>query len=90
MPYRVTLTVKESRGNCPYYRVGDKIVFEDAEIIKEESGRLCIYALTALAPYLTALCRDTPREDWINRKEVIQCPDVNRPVIFKVEREPLK
>jgi hypothetical protein len=32
MPYRVTLTVKESRGDCPYYKVGDKIVFEDAEI----------------------------------------------------------
>jgi len=42
-----------------------------------------------LAPYLTALCRDTPKEDWINYKETIQCPDVDRPVIFKIEREPL-
>ncbi|MBS7640949.1 MAG: TIGR04076 family protein [Candidatus Bathyarchaeia archaeon] len=90
MPYRVRLIVKESRGDCPYYKVGDKITFEEAEIIKEESDRLCIYALAALAPYLTALCRDTPKEDWINRKELIQCPDVNRPVIFMVEREPLK
>jgi len=86
MPYRVILTVKESRGNCPYYKVGDKITFEEPEIIKEESGRLCLYALLSVAPYLTALCRDTPREDWINRKEIIQCPDADRPVIFKVER----
>jgi uncharacterized repeat protein (TIGR04076 family) len=90
MPYRVTLTVKESRGDCPYYKVGDKIVFEDAEIVKEESGRLCIYALMALAPYLTALCRDTAKEDWINNVEVIQCPDPKRAVVFKVERELLR
>ncbi|RSN72214.1 MAG: TIGR04076 family protein [Thermoproteota archaeon] len=87
MPYRVILTVVESRGDCPYYKVGDKIVFEEAEIVKEKSGKLCLYAIVGMAPYLTALCRDTPQEDWINRKEVIQCPDVNRPVIFKVERE---
>jgi len=42
----------------------------------------------SLAPYLTALCRDTPEDDWINYKETIQCPDADRPVIFKVEREP--
>jgi uncharacterized repeat protein (TIGR04076 family) len=89
MPYRVILTVKESRGNCPYYKVGDKITFEEPEIVKEKSGRLCLYALLSLAPYLTALCRDTPEEDWINYKETIQCPDADRPVIFKVERESL-
>jgi uncharacterized repeat protein (TIGR04076 family) len=86
MPYRVILTVKESRGNCPYYKVGDKITFDGGEIIKDKSDRLCLYALSALTPYLTALYRDTPKSDWINRKEVIQCPDANRPVIFKVER----
>lgn len=89
MPYRVILTVKESRGNCPYYKVGDKITFEEAEIVKEKSDRLCLYALLSLAPYLTALCRDTPKEDWINYKEIIQCPDADRPVIFKLEREPI-
>jgi len=90
MPYRVILRVKESRGDCPYYKVGDKITFEDPEIIKEESGKLCLYALLALAPYLTALCRDTPEEDWINRKRTIQCPDSDRPVIFEIERKSIK
>jgi uncharacterized repeat protein (TIGR04076 family) len=88
MPYRVILTVKESRGNCPYYKVGDKITFEQPEIAKEKSDRLCLFALVSMAPYLTALCRDTPEDDWINYKETIQCPDSDRPVIFKVEREP--
>jgi uncharacterized repeat protein (TIGR04076 family) len=89
MPYRVILTVKESRGDCPYYQVGDRLTFEGGEIVKEESDRLCLYALSSMIPYLTALCRDTPKKDWINRKAVLQCPDVNRPVIFKVDREPL-
>ena len=87
MPYRVILTVKESRGNCPYYKVGDKITFEQPEIVKDKSDRLCLYALSSLAPYLTALCRDTPKEDWINEIETIQCSDPDRTVIFKVERE---
>jgi len=89
MPYRVILTVKESRGNCRHYKVGDKITYEEPEIVKEKSDGLGIYALLALAPYLTALCRDTPEEDWINYKETIQCPDADRPVIFKVKRERL-
>lgn len=91
MPYQVILTVKETRGEhpCGYYKVGDKITFHGAEIIKEESDRLCLYALSALFPYITALSRDTPPEDWINRKETIQCPDDARPVIFKIERQPM-
>jgi len=44
MPYRVILTVKESRGNCPYHKVGDQITFEDPEIVKAEGGNLCLYA----------------------------------------------
>lgn len=36
-----------------------------------EAGKpagLCIYALPALIPYLTAYCRETSPDDWINRK----------------------
>jgi uncharacterized repeat protein (TIGR04076 family) len=89
LPYRVVLTVKETRGEnpCRKYKVGDKITFQGADIIKEESGNLCLYALSALFPYVTSLSRDTPKTDWINRKETIQCPDNNRPVIFKIKRE---
>ena len=91
MSYRVILTVKETRGErpCQYYTVGDKITFEDAEILKDESDRLCLFALSAVFPYVTALSRETPKEDWINRKETLQCPDDGRPVIFKIDREPL-
>lgn len=81
------MSVKESRGDCPFYDLGDKITFDGGEIIKEESGRLCLYALSSLFPYITALTRETPEEDWINQKETIQCPDNDRPVIFSISRE---
>lgn len=91
MSYRVILTVKETRGDrpCGYYKVGDKITFHGAEIVKDESDRLCLFALSTVFPYITALSRETPKEDWINRKETLQCPDDGRPVIFKIDREPL-
>ena len=47
---------------------------------------LCMYALPALLPYLTAYCRQTPEDDWINMKKELQCPDNTNAVIFGLER----
>ncbi len=47
---------------------------------------LCLYALPALLPYLTAYCRQTPDDDWINDKKELQCPDNDNAVIFGLER----
>ncbi len=92
MPYRVILTVKQigDKHPCEFYKVGDKITFEGAEIVKEKSGRLCLFALSAMLPYITALSFDTAKDNWINYKKTIQCPDNDRPVIFQIEREPMK
>ena len=82
----------ESRGDCRYHKPGDKIVFEGPEIVTDKSDRLCYYALSAFFPYISSLRRARPGEDHKERKEVthpIQCPDFARPVIFKVEREPV-
>lgn len=92
MSYRIILTVQESKGDCRYYKVGDKITIEGAEIVKDKTDRLCWYALSAFIPYLGSLRRPRPGEEHTERKEVmhpLQCPDYARPVIFKVEREPM-
>ena len=86
-PHKVVLTVKEKKGDCPFYDEGDKIVFQGSELLKEESDNLCMYALSSILPYVSALTRETPSEDWINGKETIQCPDSNRPIIFEISRE---
>ena len=94
MPYKVSLTVKEVRGTdrrdpCPYYKVGDKITFQHNRIIKEESDYLCIYALSAVLPYLPQLGMDTPPEHSISRRpgKHLQCPDEDRPVVFEIIKE---
>jgi len=87
--YKVIAIVKEVRG-CPYYKVGDTIIYEEPEISKDSSGKLCVWALQALIPYFVAACRKTPKEDWINVLHDVQCPDPTRSVVFELKREPLK
>ena len=58
-----------------------KIIVEDVKgkvlcwLRKEIQSKLkiCIYALSALIPYITAAYRET--EGWINAVEVLQCSD---------------
>ena len=86
--YRVVLEVKEVKGECAAgYKVGDKLVIEEPSIISSESSNVCLYALGALLPYLTALYRDTPQEDWINQIEELQCPDPINTVKFRISRQ---
>lgn len=84
----VKVTVKSVKGFCSAgYKVGDYFMLRDGLMI--EAGKpagLCIYALPALIPYLTAYCRETPPEDWINNKRELQCPDNDNAVIFGLER----
>jgi len=40
----------------------------------------------ALVPYLTAYCRKTPEDDWINMIQELQCPDSTNSVVFSLER----
>ncbi|TDA30946.1 MAG: TIGR04076 family protein [Hadesarchaea archaeon] len=88
--YRVILEVKEVRGFCSAgYKPGDRLVIQEPSVLSKESADVCLYAIGALLPYLTALYRDTPREDWINQVQELQCPDVHNTVVFKVIREKL-
>lgn len=86
--YEIKLTVKSVKGFCSAgYKVGDYFVVKDGLMI--EPGRpqgICIYALPAFIPYLTAFCRKTPADDWINGKKELQCPDNDNTVVFGLER----
>ena len=41
----------------------------------------------AMVPYLTAYCRNTPEDDWINTIQELQCPDSANAVVFRLERQ---
>ena len=86
--FDIKLTVKSVKGNCAAgYRVGDYFTIKDGLMIEPgEPKGLCMYAIPALLPYLTAYCRNTPEDDWINFKQELQCPDNTNAVIFGLER----
>ncbi|GEM_PF-258559 len=86
--YKIVLRVKEVRGECAAkLRPGDKITYLEPQIVMEETDRICVFALSAILPYLSALSRETAeREDWIPLVRELQCPDPVNRVVFEVER----
>jgi uncharacterized repeat protein (TIGR04076 family) len=86
--YDIKCTVKSVKGFCSAgYKVGDYFFIKDGVMIETGNMKgLCMYALPALLPYLTAYCRQTPEGDWINMKKELQCPDNTNAVIFGLER----
>ncbi|MCL6612936.1 MAG: TIGR04076 family protein [Peptococcaceae bacterium] len=81
------LAVKSVKGYCSAgLQAGHKFVFRDPLVVPEDRSPLCLYALSAMFPYLTAACRKTPAADWINSVAELQCPDSANTVVFAVRR----
>lgn len=87
--YQVKCTVKSIKGECPLgYKVGDHFFVKDMAAIEAgEPKSICLHALTAMIPYLTAYARNTDQSDWINTIQELQCPDSANSVVFKLERQ---
>ena len=89
------IKVCEVRGNCPVYKVGDRIVIDDPKIVLEKTDALCTHALSSLLHYTLVLERGAdPAELGLSKSEdrnhaYIQCVDPGEPytsggtVIFK-------
>ncbi|MEA1904878.1 MAG: TIGR04076 family protein [Candidatus Hadarchaeota archaeon] len=88
-------------GNCPVYRLGDRIVIEDGfRLNLEETDAVCMHSLASLMPYYVALSKGvSPRELGLageGDRAYVQCLDPARytgggTVTFEVEiceREP--
>ena len=84
----VKCTVKSIKGECPVgYKVGDHFFIKGTALLEAgEPKTICLHALTAMTPYLTAYCRKTDEEDWINSIRELQCPDSANSVVFALER----
>ena len=92
------IRVCEIRGICPVYKVGDRIVIDDPEILLEKTDALCTHALSTLLHYVTILEHDwCPVKLGLTRPEdsehaYMQCVDPGKPyteggtVIFEVRR----
>ena len=96
--YRLFITVKEIRGNCPVFSIGDRIAIEAPEIIPEKTDALCVHALGSMLSMIIALSRGVSfKELGLAREEgdvgYIQCLDPGPPytpggtVVFEIRRE---
>jgi len=95
--YVVRIKVKEIRGKCPVYKVGDEIILNGYYIDTKKSAPICMHAFVALATLLSAFSHGaSARELGIGSEDnvgYLQCPDPGSPytcggtVIFQLIRE---
>ena len=96
--HRLIMNVKEIRGTCPVFEVGDRIVIEGSKIVVEKTDALCVHALGSLLSMVIALGRGVGfKELGLAEKEgdvgYVQCLDPGAPytlggtVIFEIRRE---
>ncbi len=75
------ITVKEIKGTCPVYRLGDSIAIRGGYILDtKNSSPVCMHSLASLMPYYVALSRGIPPEDLgisgvKEGKAYVQCLD---------------
>jgi len=94
---RLIITVKEIKGNCLVYQVGDKIVLDEGYRLNlKETDNMCMHSLASIMPYYVALYRGIdPRDLGLSRdgkKAHVQCLDPceytgGGTVIFEIERD---
>jgi uncharacterized repeat protein (TIGR04076 family) len=96
--YRLVITVKEIRGNCPIFKVGDKIVVESPKIVVSETDNICIHALGCMLSIIVPLsCGISFKQLGLAKEEdekgYVQCLDPGKPytdggtVLFEIKRE---
>ena len=98
--YRLTIRVKEVRGKCPLYQVGDEILIDRFFIDADRSRDVCMHAFSAMSTLLSAFIHGSSAVDLgIGSEEgvgYLQCPDPGPPcteggtVLFELRREATK
>ena len=93
---KLIIKVKEIKGNCPVYKLGDRIVLDNGYRINlNETNNICMHSLSSIIPYYNALYRGIkPEELGLSRdgkKAYIQCLDPceytgGGTVIFEIEK----
>jgi len=96
--YRLIITVKEIRGDCPVFKVGDRIVIDSPKVVVEKTDNLCIHAFGSMLSMIVPLNHGISfKQLGLSKEEgekgYIQCLDPGKPytdggtVLFEIERE---
>ena len=94
---KLLITVREIKGHCPVYKIGDRIVLDEGYRLNlEETDNMCLHSVASILPYYIALYRGVdPRELGLSRdgkKAYVQCLDPcdytdGGTVLFEIEKE---
>jgi len=83
---RVTVERIEGRSVCGL-AVGDYFeVTESSRVRLPEGKHFCLYAIQAVIPLLPAKMRRLPGEDWLERDNLVCCPDPDERLVMRIER----
>jgi uncharacterized repeat protein (TIGR04076 family) len=83
---RVTVERIEGRSVCGL-EVGDFFEVTESNRVRIPEGRhFCLYALSAVLPLIPAKQRRLAAEDWLERDNLVACPDPDERVIMRIER----
>ncbi len=96
--YRLVISVKDIRGKCPVFNVGDKIVVESPKIVVEKTDNICVHAFGCMLSMIVALSRGISFKELglameEGEKGYFQCLDSGKPytnggtVLFEMRRE---
>ena len=66
-------------GKCTYNTVGNHIEAEDDLLAIPDGRKVCLWSLSALLPFLSAVQRK--HDDWLSDVDYTQCPDSNVEVL---------
>ena len=83
---RVTVERIEGRSVCGL-QVGDWFEVTESSRVRIPEGRhFCLYALQVVIPLLPAKMRRLPEDDWLERDNLVCCPDPDERVVMRIER----
>ena len=96
--YRLVITVKEIRGNCPVFNVGDRMVVESPKIVVDKTDNICIHAFGCMLSMIVPLSRGLGFKTLglateEGEKGYVQCLDPGKPytdggtVLFEIKQE---
>lgn len=96
MKYKIIAKVKDIKGYCPIYRVGDSFIIEWFYIRSEASSNVCLHALSSMLTLISAFIHGSSAKSlgigFGDDVGYIQCPDPGPPytkggtVIFELKR----
>jgi uncharacterized repeat protein (TIGR04076 family) len=83
---RVIVERIEGRSVCGM-SVGDHIdLVQSSRLCLPDGGHFCLYALQAVLPLLPAKQRRLPAGDWLERDDLVACPDPDERLIMRIVR----